>query len=165
MTLFLVLELVTGGELFDRIKNGQGMCEEFAKKYFCQLLSGIEYCHAKGVCHRDLKPENLLLSDASEGALLKIADFGLSAAMFFADEQNEESKGTRTRAAADVHNNTAVHSPSNANNGSKQQTTPVTPVPAFRRLRSVVGSPHYVAPEVTASGTNVGRNALSLHEF
>jgi serine/threonine protein kinase len=59
-TLFLVLELVTGGEMFDRMKVGHGNSEESGRKYFTQLLSGIEYCHEKGVCHRDLKPENLL---------------------------------------------------------------------------------------------------------
>lgn len=51
-TLFLVLELVTGGELFDRIKVGLGTSEDIARRYFRQLLSGIGYCHARGVCHR-----------------------------------------------------------------------------------------------------------------
>lgn len=49
-TLFLVLELVNGGELFDRMKAGcvTGNTETFARRYFNQLLSGIEYCHKKG---------------------------------------------------------------------------------------------------------------------
>jgi pentatricopeptide repeat domain-containing protein 1 len=47
--LFLVLEFVNGGELFERMKrNGLGSSEEFARRYFSQLLSGIEYCHGKG---------------------------------------------------------------------------------------------------------------------
>ena len=50
--LFLVLEFVNGGELFDRMKRtggGPGIAsEEFARRYFCQLLSGIDYCHGKG---------------------------------------------------------------------------------------------------------------------
>lgn len=50
-TLFLVLELVTGGELFDRMKVGHGNSEESGRKYFAQLLSGIEYCHEKGGQH------------------------------------------------------------------------------------------------------------------
>jgi serine/threonine protein kinase len=84
--LFLVLEFVNGGELFDRMKRAGGgpgvASEDYARRYFCQLLSGIEYCHGKGVVHRDLKPENLLLSDPSDSAILKIADFGLSAVVF-----------------------------------------------------------------------------------
>jgi serine/threonine protein kinase len=49
-TLFLVLELVNGGELFDRMKAGcvTGNTEPFARRYFNQLMSGIEYCHKKG---------------------------------------------------------------------------------------------------------------------
>jgi serine/threonine protein kinase len=75
-TLFLVLELVTGSELFDRIQvreahgaiplaapsshrkrcattqTGCGTSEDTARRYFWQLLSGVGYCHCNGVCHR-----------------------------------------------------------------------------------------------------------------
>ena len=74
--IFIVLELVTGGELFDKIVNVGRFDEPTARKYFRQLISGVEYCHKQGVCHRDLKPENLLLD---ESEMLKISDFGLSA--------------------------------------------------------------------------------------
>lgn len=46
--------------MFERMKIGQGNTETSARQYMKQLLSGIEYCHERGVCHRDLKPENLL---------------------------------------------------------------------------------------------------------
>lgn len=93
-TLFLVLELVSGGELFERMKMSHLGCpDDFARRYFVQLLSGIDYCHAKGVVHRDLKPENLLLSDGTEQALLKIADFGLSAVVFAAEHELGGSDG------------------------------------------------------------------------
>eukprot|EP00741_Cyanophora_paradoxa_P008700 tig00001371_g8422.t1 len=74
--IFIVLELVTGGELFDKIVAQGRLDEQTARSYFQQLVSGVEYCHKQGVCHRDLKPENLLLD--TDG-LLKISDFGLSA--------------------------------------------------------------------------------------
>ncbi|EKF28042.1 serine/threonine protein kinase, putative,protein kinase, putative [Trypanosoma cruzi marinkellei] len=73
--IYLVLELVTGGELFDRIAAAKRFDEPTARHYFHQLIAGIHYCHTHGIAHRDLKPENLLL-DAND--TLKISDFGLS---------------------------------------------------------------------------------------
>jgi serine/threonine protein kinase len=69
------MELADGGELFDRIKVDCGTREENARLYFSQLLSGIRHCHELGVCHRDLKPENLLLTDGSQGPVLKVCGF------------------------------------------------------------------------------------------
>lgn len=73
--IFIVLELVTGGELFDKIVAEGRLKEPEARFYFTQLINGVEYCHGQGICHRDLKPENLLLDDKLN---LKISDFGLS---------------------------------------------------------------------------------------
>jgi serine/threonine protein kinase len=55
--IFIVLELVTGGELFDKIVSVGKMADDQARFYFSQLIEGVEYCHKLGVCHRDLKPE------------------------------------------------------------------------------------------------------------
>ena len=73
--IFIVLELIVGGELFDKIVTVGKLSEEQAFFYFEQLVEGVEYCHKLGVCHRDLKPENLLLDQNDN---LKISDFGLS---------------------------------------------------------------------------------------
>mmetsp|Transcript_7508 Transcript_7508/g.7948 ORF Transcript_7508/g.7948 Transcript_7508/m.7948 type:complete len:457 (+) Transcript_7508:115-1485(+) len=77
-TIFLVMELANGGELFDRIKIDCGTREKTAKKFFLQLLAGVRHCHDEGVCHRDLKPENLLLSNLHDDAFIKLADFGFA---------------------------------------------------------------------------------------
>ncbi|KAL7211370.1 hypothetical protein ACSBR2_014279 [Camellia fascicularis] len=74
--IYIVLEYVTGGELFDKIASKGRLKEDEARKYFQQLINAVDYCHSRGVCHRDLKPENLLLD--ANGAL-KVSDFGLSA--------------------------------------------------------------------------------------
>ncbi|XP_057948691.1 CBL-interacting serine/threonine-protein kinase 23 isoform X2 [Malania oleifera] len=74
--IYIVLEFVTGGELFDKIASKGRLKEDEARKYFQQLINAVDYCHSRGVFHRDLKPENLLL-DAN--GVLKVSDFGLSA--------------------------------------------------------------------------------------
>ncbi|KAF7145518.1 hypothetical protein RHSIM_Rhsim04G0250000 [Rhododendron simsii] len=74
--IYMVLEYVTGGELFDRIASKGKLSEAQARKVFQQLIDGVSYCHNKGVYHRDLKLENVLI-DAKGN--IKISDFGLSA--------------------------------------------------------------------------------------
>lgn len=73
--IYLVLELVTGGEMFDYIVTRGKIKEREAKRFFRQMVSAVEYCHGNLIVHRDLKPENLLLD--SEGNI-KINDFGFS---------------------------------------------------------------------------------------
>eukprot|EP01012_Entosiphon_sulcatum_P007808 TRINITY_DN1407_c1_g1_i2.p1 TRINITY_DN1407_c1_g1~~TRINITY_DN1407_c1_g1_i2.p1 ORF type:complete len:198 (+),score=62.65 TRINITY_DN1407_c1_g1_i2:51-644(+) len=58
--IYIVLELITGGELFDRIVAAKRFDENTGRKYFQQLIMGIYYCHQQGIAHRDLKPENLV---------------------------------------------------------------------------------------------------------
>ncbi|XP_009615544.1 CBL-interacting serine/threonine-protein kinase 8 [Nicotiana tabacum] len=74
--IYIILEFITGGELFDKIVHHGRLSEAESRRYFQQLIEGVDYCHIKGVYHRDLKPENLLLDSQGD---LKISDFGLSA--------------------------------------------------------------------------------------
>ena len=57
----LVMELMKGGELFDKILEIDQFTEREARDAVAALLDAISYCHAKGVIHRDIKPENLLI--------------------------------------------------------------------------------------------------------
>jgi serine/threonine protein kinase len=86
--IFIVLELVTGGELFDKIVQVGKLNEDQARFYFNQLIEGVEFCHQMGVCHRDLKPENLLLDEHGN---LKISDFGLSS-LYIGDAEGETNR-------------------------------------------------------------------------
>ena len=72
---YIVMEYVSGGELFEYIVNKSRLSERETRKLFQQLISGVDYCHRHGVVHRDLKPENLLLD---ENKNIRIVDFGLS---------------------------------------------------------------------------------------
>jgi len=74
----LVMELVTGGELFDRIVSLGNYTEKDAAVVMSTLCNALDYLHAKGVVHRDLKPENILLENDSKDAPIKVADFGLA---------------------------------------------------------------------------------------
>ena len=73
------MELMKGGELFDKILEIDQFSEFEAREAVKVLVDAISFCHAKGIIHRDIKPENLLILDKNLGiASLKIADFGLS---------------------------------------------------------------------------------------
>jgi serine/threonine protein kinase len=76
--VFVVTEYSPGGELFDYIVERGRLTEHEARRFFQQIIAGVEYCHVHMVAHRDLKPENLLLD---ENLNVKIADFGLSNCM------------------------------------------------------------------------------------
>ncbi|KAL3317800.1 Map microtubule affinity-regulating kinase [Cichlidogyrus casuarinus] len=73
--LYLVMEYLPNGELFDYLVTNGRLQEEAARAKFRQILSAVQYCHSKMVVHRDLKAENLLLDSEHN---VKIADFGFS---------------------------------------------------------------------------------------
>jgi 5'-AMP-activated protein kinase catalytic alpha subunit len=104
--VYIILELVDGGELFDKIKVAKKLDEETARTYFQQLILGLHYCHKNNITHRDLKPENLLLNKDN---IVKISDFGLA---------------------------------------NTQKATDSGRVSASLMLKTVCGTPNYVAPEV-----------------
>ncbi|KHN15895.1 CBL-interacting serine/threonine-protein kinase 9 [Glycine soja] len=115
--IYIVLELVNGGELFNIYiyiyiflyffsligivaKNGK-LKEDEARRYFHQLINAVDYCHSRGVYHRDLKPENLLLDS---NGVLKVTDFGLSTYAQQEDELLRTACGTPNYVAPEVLN-------------------------------------------------------------
>merc|ERR1712142_1300580 len=76
--VYLVMELVTGGELFDRIVEKGSYTEKDAADLIKQVMSAVHYMHESGVVHRDLKPENLLYHSPDDDSKIMISDFGLS---------------------------------------------------------------------------------------
>uniref|UniRef100_A0A8C9GUM3 Protein kinase domain-containing protein n=1 Tax=Piliocolobus tephrosceles TaxID=591936 RepID=A0A8C9GUM3_9PRIM len=99
--LYLVLELCTGGELFDKIVKCGSFSELEAYKIMKQVFSALYYCHSKNIIHRDLKPENILYIQDSDDSPIQIIDWGF---------------------ASKCMNN--------------------------HNLKSVVGTPYYIAPEI-----------------
>ncbi|XP_070572357.1 MAP kinase-activated protein kinase 5-like [Ptychodera flava] len=76
--LLMVMELMDGGELFDRISQRRGFTEKQVVQYVRQISQAIQRCHGLNIAHRDLKPENLLLKDNSEDSPVKLTDFGFA---------------------------------------------------------------------------------------
>ncbi|KAK7916574.1 hypothetical protein WMY93_012335 [Mugilogobius chulae] len=76
--LYLVMQLVSGGELFDRIVEKGFYTERDASQLIQQILDAVKYLHDMGIVHRDLKPENLLYYSMDEDSKIMISDFGLS---------------------------------------------------------------------------------------
>lgn len=106
--IYLVMELCTGGELFDRIidiveekDDGTAFGENQAATYMQQIIGAMSYLHANGYCHRDIKPENFLMQNKDKDAVIKIIDFGLSA-KFEAGKDLSTKAGTPYYVAPEV---------------------------------------------------------------
>lgn len=78
--IYMVMELCTGGELFDRLADQQGskFTEPKAADLITKMLSSLNYIHLRHVCHRDLKLENFIFENEKPDAEIKLIDFGLS---------------------------------------------------------------------------------------
>lgn len=97
--LMLCMEMVTGGELFDKIVEREQFTENQARNVMYQLLDALKYLHSLGIVHRDLKPENLLLANEHEDKI-KLADFGLS--KIYSEEIMSTACGTPGYVAPEV---------------------------------------------------------------
>ncbi|CZT19501.1 probable CAMK-1 Ca2+/calmodulin-dependent kinase-1 [Ramularia collo-cygni] len=75
---YIITQLATGGELFDRICEMGKFTEKNASQTMRQVLEAVDYLHTKDVVHRDLKPENLLYLTREPNSDLVLADFGIA---------------------------------------------------------------------------------------
>lgn len=76
--VYLVLEVLRGGELFDYIVHKGHYSEKDAVMLMRRLLSSIDYLAQRGIMHRDIKPENLILKEENDKLHVKLIDFGLA---------------------------------------------------------------------------------------
>jgi len=82
--LFMVLEYCEGGSVMKGELENDPLPEATAKRYFSQIVRGLDYLHSQNIIHRDIKPENLLLSG---DGIVKISDFGVSLILESADDE------------------------------------------------------------------------------
>lgn len=97
--IYIVMEMLKGGELFERIVGRPRFTEQEAARLLKPLLESVAYLHDLGIVHRDLKPENILCGEELED--LKIADFGLSK-MTLPKEKMDSACGTLSYVAPEV---------------------------------------------------------------
>lgn len=97
----LILELVSGGELFDFIAEKENLLESEAIEFMKQILEGLKFMHSKNIAHFDLKPENIMLSDKVSHPNIKLIDFGL-AHLFNQGEEYRSTSGTPQYIAPEV---------------------------------------------------------------
>lgn len=99
--LYLVLEFMEGGELYDVLAEHGALSEKIASKVVRSVLQALVYLHRNGIVHRDLKPENILCKSKNWSELdVKVADFGFAGLMVSAeqlegqdeDEETDQSK-------------------------------------------------------------------------
>lgn len=99
---YLVTQLATGGELFDRIIQKGRFTEHDASLVIVQMLEALTYLHAKNIVHRDLKPENILYITPDENSNVVLADFGIAKRLQSSDEKLTSSAGSFGYAAPEV---------------------------------------------------------------
>lgn len=75
---YLVMELLEGESLQQRLNREQKLPMGTALEYAAQILNGLEVAHARSIVHRDLKPDNVFVVPTAQGSLLKLLDFGIA---------------------------------------------------------------------------------------
>ena len=99
---YIITELATGGELFDRICDRGKFTEKDASQTIRQVLEAVDYLHSKDVVHRDLKPENLLYRTSDPNSDLVLADFGIAKHLDSPDGMLKTMAGSFGYAAPEV---------------------------------------------------------------
>ena len=96
--LWIILELVNGGDIHKYLATTNMYTEVSAARHFRQILLGVHYLHSLGVVHRDIKLDNILYSGKDSSSDMKIADFGLSALVRLdEDGYDAEESGKRKK--------------------------------------------------------------------
>ena len=95
--LWIILELVDGGDLHKYLKAVERYSETMAARHMRQILEGVHYLHSLGIVHRDLKLDNILLSGTGQNREVKIADFGLSALVRMGEKGYDPSSSMKRK--------------------------------------------------------------------
>jgi serine/threonine protein kinase len=148
-SLFLVMELLTGGDCFSLLQNVGALEEDQARMYIAETVLALEYLHARGIVHRDLKPDNMLIDRHGH---IKLTDFGLSAMGLVALNRKQQQQRTKSSLIA---RETEVFLLCNAESSSLRTSSEykildgkLPPANKRERIYSNTGTPDYLAPEI-----------------
>jgi calcium/calmodulin-dependent protein kinase I len=84
------MELMSGGDLFDRIGKKKSYSEADARDLVVKMLKAVSYCHGRKIAHCDMKPKNLLLMSDDNDSYIKLADFGFAARVHEANSLSKQ---------------------------------------------------------------------------
>ncbi|CAI6009400.1 unnamed protein product [Closterium sp. NIES-65] len=151
----IVMELCSGGELFNRILDRKHYGERQAARVIRSVVEVLGFCHARVIVHRDLKPENILLVSKRSDTRVKVINFGM-ACILKPGERCKLRAGTPNYIAPEViaKNYSPIHLPYPTHSLS---FPPSHPPPSGERCKLRAGTPNYIAPEVIAK--NYGAEA------
>lgn len=154
--VYMVMEFLQGGDLIGHLMKRRRFSKLETRFYMAELLEGLDTVHKSGFVHRDVKPDNMVLTAAGH---LKLLDFGLCAH----DPSAVDSAGAGGEFSVE-----AEAIATDPNRGVHGTRAPSAGTPSRRgHLKSVVGTPQYMAPEVYrgASGIEADIWALGIITF
>jgi serine/threonine protein kinase len=79
---YIVMELMSGGDLFDRIGKKKSYSEADARDLVVKMMKAVAICHQNNIAHCDIKPKNLLLASDMDDSFIKLADFGFATRVY-----------------------------------------------------------------------------------
>ena len=147
--LYMVMDFVSGGELYAKITRGGRLSDTECRRYVRQLCSALNYCHSRNVCHRDIKPENILL-DEHDNVLL--ADFGFASIMEVEQLDRKRSLTEEGNAASSLQLDEFC--PYEASDRSMEGSSKV-----MKAMSTVCGTMSYMAPEILNREKYLGNKA------
>ena len=165
--MFVVMEIAEAGSFYDhcdkQFRSKGPFLEDRALEFFKQIVEGLQFMHDRNFVHRDMKLENMLLG-GDFGDVVKLCDFGFSTWIKRAVRSDSPKAGNRKGLDKD----TCCFLPRGFYGGDEKSSGSTTPFALaagpssrkFTKLKTRVGSPHYVAPEVLGDVMERGYNGF-----